>query len=271
MPDGFSFRVSLGETGEAFSCSTKTGNAAAFREAYEAVSGAAAGRTETEIRQLLAGELRSRNIGLLPDMIDLLAAGLAAGDASIAVGEWEEHGLPHERPGRASSLIGKVMGRILARHIGEGEMREVMKEAFATSPVLAGLLHPAPPDPGLYVPEPGRQPAPAEVIADPDLAERMPWLTERPSERMPRSAMPIVSFDVVSFDVRLEEDDGTVIVRAFSDRIGELRVTDGEAYLPHIRSARAQGKVLAAMASSHITGRRSLRVTIRLGHAPDLC
>jgi hypothetical protein len=269
MPDGFSFRVSFGERGEAFSCSCKMGDAAGFREALEAVRGAAAGRDEARIRQLLAGELRSRNIGLLRGDIDRLAAGIAAGDASITVGGWGEHDLRHERAGLVSSLIGKVIGRAVARRIGQGAVREIMREAATASPVWSELLHPGPPDPGRYVPEPGREPAPAEVIADPDLAERMPWLVERPSERPPwmsRSAMR-----TVTFEARLAEDDGTVIVRAFSDRIGELSVTDGEAYLPHIRSARAQGKVLAAMASSHITGRRSLRVTIRLGHAPDLC
>lgn len=94
-----------------------------------------------------------------------------------------------------------------------------------------------------------------EVIADPDLAERMPWLVERPFERLPgmlRSALR-----TFSFDARLEEDDGTVIVRAFSGRIGRLSATDAEAYLPHIRSARAQGKVVAALASGRITGPRS--------------
>jgi hypothetical protein len=269
MPDGFSFRVSFGETGEAFGCSTKTGDAAGFRQAYEAVRGAAAGRDEAEIRQLLAGELRSRNISLLPDMIDLLAAGIAAGDASITVGGWGEADLPHERPGLASSLIGKVIGRVLARHIGESEIKEVMREAVTMSPVLSRLVHPGAPDPDLYVPEPGQEPAPAEVIVDPDLAERMPWLVERPSERLP--GIPRSALRTFSFDARLEEDDGTVIVRAFSGRIGRLSATDAEAYLPHIRSARAQGKVVATMASSRITGHRSLHVTIGLGRAPGLC
>ena len=270
MPDGFSFRVSFGETGESFGFSTKTGDAAGFREACEAVRGAAAGRDEAKIRQLLAGELRSRNIGLPPNIIGLLAAGIVAGDASITVGDWGEADLPDERPGLASSLIGKVIGRVLARHIGVGEsqIREVMREAVTMSPVLSRLVQPGPPDPDLYVPEPGRQPAPAEVIADPDLAERMPWLVE-PPERLP--GMPRSAMHTFSFDARLEEDDGTVIVRAFSDRIGRLSATDAKAYLPHIRSARALDKVVAAMATGRITGRRSLHVTIRLGCAPDPC
>ena len=175
MPDGFSVRISFGETGEAFSFSSKRGDAADFREAYEAVRAAAVGRNEAEIRQLLADELRSRNVGTLPDMIGVLAAGIAA-DGDISVGGWAEVDLPDERPGLVGSLIGKVIGRVLARRIGEGEVREMMREAVAMSPVLSRLAHPDPPDPDLYVPEAGREPAPAEVITDPDLAERMPWL-----------------------------------------------------------------------------------------------
>ena len=271
MPDGFSFRASFGETGESFGFGTRTGDAASFREACEAVRGAAAGRDEAEIRQLLAGELRSRNIDLPPNIIGLLGAGIAAGDASITVGDWGEHDLPHEQPGLAASLIGKVIGGVLARRIGIGDsqIREVMKESVTMSPVLSRLVQPGPPDPDLYVPEPGRQPAPAEVIVDPDLAERMPWLVEPPSERLP--GMPRSAMRTFSFDARLEEDDGTVIVRAFSSRIGRLSATDAEAYLPHIRSARAQDKAVAAMATGRTTGRRSLHVTIRLGCAPDLC
>jgi hypothetical protein len=224
MPDGFSFRVSFAQAGEAFSCSTRMGD----------------------------------------------AAGIAAGDASITVGRWGEHDLRHERPGLVGSLIGKVIGRALAHHIGEAQIREMMREAATASPVLSGLLHPGPPDAGLYVPDPGREPASAEVIADPDLAERMPWLAERPRPSELPPGMSRSAMRTVSFDARLEDDDGTVIVGAFSGRIGRLSSADAEAYLPHLRSARAQGKVAAAMASSRTCGRRSLHVTIRLERAPGL-
>jgi len=66
-------------------------------------------------------------------------------------------------------------------------------------------------------------------------------------------------------------NEGTVIVRAFSGRIGRLSAGDAEAYLPHIRSARLHDKVVAAMATGRITGRNSLHVTVRLGRAPDIC
>ena len=271
MPDGFSFRVSFGETGEAFSCGSRMGDAADFREAYEAATRAAAGRDEAEIRQLLAGELRSRNIDLPPHMIGLLAASIAIGGADITVGEWGELDLPPDRPGLASSLIGKVVGRVLARKFGEGQMGELMREVLTASPALSRLVHPdpGPPDSRLYIPEPGREPTPAEVIVDPDLAERMPWLVELPSERPP--GIPRSALGTFSFEVRLEEDDGMVIVRTSSGRIGKLSARDAEAHLPHIRSAREQDKVVAATATGRITGRRSLHVTVRLGRVPGVC
>jgi len=265
MPDGFSFRVSFGEPGETFSYSSRAGDVAGFRDACEAAREAAAGRDEAEIGELLAGELRSRDIGLPPCVIGLLAAGIADPDASITVGGWDElSGPAAERPGLAASLIGKVIGRLFARQI-----TELTREAATASPVLSRLVRQDGPDPGLYAPGPGRPPAPAEVIVDLDLAERMPWLVQRPSELppgMPRSAMR-----TFSFQARLEEDEGTVIVRAFSGRIGRLSAGDAEAYLPHIRSARLQEKVVAAMATGRITGRNSLHVTVRLGRAPDIC
>ncbi len=269
MPDGFSFRVSFGETGEAFSYGSRMGDAAGFGEAYEAATRAAPGSDEAEIRQLLAGELRSRNIGLPSHMIGLLAASIAIGGADITVGEWGELDLPPDRPGLASSLIGKVAGRVLARKFGKGQMRELMREVLTASPALSRLVHPGPPDPRLYIPEPGREPAPAEVIVDPDLAERMPWLVELPSERPP--GMPRSALRTFSFEARLEEDDGMVIVRTSSGRIGKLSARDAEAYLPHILSAREQDKAIAATAAGRIAGRRSLHVTVRLGRVPGVC
>jgi hypothetical protein len=269
MPDGFSFRVSFGETGEAFSYGSRIGDAAGFREAYEAATRAAPGRDEAEIRQLLAGELRSRNIDLPPHMISLLAASIAIGGADITVGEWGELDQPPDPPGLVSSLIGKVVGRVLARKFGEGQMRELMREVLTASPALSRLMQSGTPDPRLYIPEPGREPAPSEVIVDPDLAERMPWLVELPSERPP--GIPRSALRTFSFEARLEEDDGMVIVRTSSGRIGKLSGRDAEAYLPHIRSARERDKVVAAMATGRITGHRSLHVTVRLGRMPGVC
>jgi hypothetical protein len=127
-----------------------------------------------EIRQMLAGELGSRNIVPPPAIIEILAAGIAAG-------------------GREDPLLSR--------------------------------LHPHPLGLDLYFPGPGQSPAPAQVILDPDIAERMPWLLELPpgmsSARGPSS-----------FAAWLEESAGTVVVCHSPGRIGTLSAADAEAYLP---------------------------------------
>jgi hypothetical protein len=258
MPDGFSVHVTFG-TGETFTNSSRMGDAAGLREACEAVMAVAAGKDEAEISQLLAGELRSRDMVLDPGLIGILAAGIADGDASITFGAWvESDDLPDgPRPGLLGSLAGKVIGRIFAAQI-----KEVTREAVAASPVLSRLMRPAPPDPRRYVPEPGQEPTAAEVISEPDLAERVPWLLDHPSEGLPGT--PRSAVDTFSFEALLEEEGDMVIVRAFSERIGRLNPQDAEAYAAHIRSAWLRDQFVAATATSHITGHRSLRVTVRL-------
>jgi hypothetical protein len=77
MPDGFSFHLRYGDTGETFSSTSSTGDADSFRDACEAVKESAAGRDETEIRQILVSELRSRDINLtMPGMVDVLATAI---------------------------------------------------------------------------------------------------------------------------------------------------------------------------------------------------
>jgi hypothetical protein len=134
-----------------------------------------------------------------------------------------------------------------------------MKEAVATSPFLS-RLHPHPESLDLYFPEPGQSPAPAELIVDPDIAERMPWLLEP----LPPGK------DAWSFAVWLEEAEGAVVVRHQPGRIGTLGAKDSEAYLPHVRAARAQDKVMAAMANPRITASGSFHATIRPGSFCDI-
>jgi hypothetical protein len=207
-------------------------------------------------------------------LIDELSVGNAR-DAEITVGGWED--VPDsalERTGRAGRLIGKMIGLATPREI----KKQLTMNVIANSPVLSQFMRPDPADPGAhapepgrpgpgrdvpgrYVPGPGREPAPAEVIVDADLAERMPWLIERPPlpPGMPQSALR-----TFSFDVQLDEDDGTVIVSAFDGRIGTLNGKDASEYVPHIRSGRAQDKTVTATATGRVIGRRSLRVTVRL-------
>jgi len=249
MPDGFSFRVRYGDGGS-FGHHSLEGDEAGFRAAVEAAGSAAAGKDEAEVRELLAAELRARNIALPPPMIGLLAFGIADSGASVVIGGPEEsYDEPHYRPGPVGSLVGKVIGRVFARQAGE-----LARGVFQADPVLSRLTRA---DPRIYVPEAGAEPAAADVVADPDLAERMPWLFELPPGR-PRDTP-------VWFHATLAEDDGAVVVRDYGGRrLGVLRATDAAAYLPHLRSARAQDKAADASGSVRITGHRSLRITIRL-------
>jgi len=52
-------------------------DAVQFRDACEAVRASAAGKDEAEIRQMLTGELRSRDVLPPPAIIELLAASIA--------------------------------------------------------------------------------------------------------------------------------------------------------------------------------------------------
>jgi hypothetical protein len=255
MPDGFSLHVRFAETGETFDYMSATGDPSGVRDAYAAVKGSTAGMDEPEIRQMLARELTSRAIDLTPDAIGVLAACVTASGATIAIGDPQE---PRDLPqaGLVHSIVGKITGRIFAR-----EVRELGREAITTSPIMSRLMPPVSPDSGRYAPGPGQRPAPAAVVVDPDTAQRMPWLLELPTEwpaGMPRSAMRDLSFEA-----RLEEEDNAIAVYAFSDHIGELDATDAEAYLPHVRSARIQGKPVVVAANRRITRRGSLHITVR--------
>jgi hypothetical protein len=194
----------------------------------------------------------------MPGMVDVLATAIAASDAIITVrGPEEPPFLAPERPGLALSLLGKIIGWVLVPRPGE-----LMKEALAGSQVLPHLIQPDPSDPSLYIPDPGQGPPP-DVITDPDLAERLPWL--EPFERQP-AGIPRSAKHTFYFDAYLEEEvDGRGIVRASSGRIGTLSARDAEKYLPHLRFARLQAKRVAAVANGHVTGRRPVHVTVRLG------
>jgi hypothetical protein len=271
MPDGFSFRVNFSDTDEMWRFNSRACDAADFRAAYEAVIAAAAGRAETEIRDLLFAELWSRDIDLEPHLVGSLAACVVADDdANVAIGDWGEFDTPVEPVRTIHLLIGKVIGRVLTRHFGEDAVREmnreIMRGAVTSSRILSRLVRRDAPGPDRYVPEAGQEPSPAEVIIDPDLSERMPWLMtplpEIPGRRRRRSAER-----TTSLEIGLKEDDGTVVVFYSAGRVGVLSATDSEAYLWHIRSARAQNKVIAAVASLRIVGPAQLRATVSLGPA----
>jgi hypothetical protein len=243
-----------------------------FQEACEAVQRSAAGKDVAEIRQMLNGEFRSRDILVPPPVIGLVAT-------SIAGGSYDADGQPSfpEEPGWPGRAAGWVFRRLFARRLFGDDPCELPATLISQAPEMSWLAGDVP-DPGRYVPAPGDSPAPAQVILDPDLRDRMPWLFELPPEvppdfppgmpRMPsgsRHARHSRSRQDVSLMVQLEDDGSTVAVRHEPGRIGTLSTRDAPVYLPHLHAARSQGKMVAAMATLRITGRDSPRIIIRLG------
>lgn len=166
-------------------------------------------------------------------------------------------------PGLVDRLIGAVIRRVV--RVSE---EDLLKHAVA----WRGLLRPPDGEPAgrrLYVPEPGQEPAPAEVITDPDLAVRLPGLRERQWPGAPpemQREMQHQARRARSFwsSARLEEDGDEVVVRAFHERIGKLKPADAEVYAAHLRSARLNDQFVAAVVVGRITGRRSLRVIVSI-------
>jgi hypothetical protein len=161
----------------------------------------------------------------------------------------------------ARFLFGWVIRRLVGPSAGEAAVRTFMAS------------------PNRYIPDPGQEPAPAEIIIDPDLAERLPGLLDRGMPQMP--AMPrSASF---SFSAKLEEDGDALIVSAFPERtwepdeggnghfavrswerIGRLSPADADVYRTHLRTARLRGQSVAATVSGRKKGRRLRGVTVRL-------
>jgi hypothetical protein len=157
---------------------------------------------------------------------------------------------------------------------GDG-LDELTRNLISASADLSWLLENAP-DPGRYVPGPGNSPPPAQLILDPGLEDRMPWLFDLPPDAPPpglipawlpsgeQHARPPRSHQEMSIDVLLEEEGGAVVVRHGPGRVGTLSGTDAPAYLPHLNAARSQRKAVTAVATLHVTGSGSPRFTVRL-------
>jgi len=216
-------------------------------EACEAVQAAAAGKDKAAIRRMLTAELRSREADLPPGLFDVLVKQIAAG--TYAPGE------PVVSVRRTGLLrvpfIGEAIGHLFrpafeeaGRQVSAGlsghdGVRVPEREAW---PALS-RMYPRPPGRGLYAPAPEEVPPPARLIRDPDLRERMPELFEDlPLAPWPPGKPPAM----YAVSVWLEDSGGMVAVCGKPGRIGILDAEDAEAYLPLVRSAHAQDKVVAA-------------------------
>lgn len=238
-------------------------------EACEAVQAVAAGKSKAAIRRMLTAEFRARDVSLPPPLFDVAVNQIAAGtfvpgDPLVSV--------------RCSGLlslpfIGKAIGRrleptleALREHISEvgiehgvARVSEHIADAW---PVLSGTL-PCPPGRDLFAPAPEDTPPPARLMPDPDLHERIPELFKAPPPPPRWSGMPPSAEAELVF-AWLEESGGTVAVCCQPGRIGVLNAEDAGAYLPLVRSAHAQGKVVAATADIRVTAHGLLPATVRV-------
>lgn len=242
-----------------------------IQEACEAVQAAAAGKSRAEIRRMLVEEFRSREVDLPSDLMDALVKQIATGTyvpggPLVSVHRTGLLRLPFFRKAIRDALESAV-----AEHGWEGVVQpgvvRVSEHLADAWPMLSGTL-PHPPGRGLYAPEPDEVPPPARVIPDRDLRTRMPELFESP----PPPPMPMLSglpspdgADLVF--AWLEDSGGAVAVCCPPGRLGILNPEDAEAYLPLVRIASAQDKVVAATADIRVTAGRLLPATVRV--VPD--
>jgi hypothetical protein len=165
---------------------------------------------------------------------------------------------PFPEPGRAGRLIGRL--------IKGSPMPEEVREAIRASQVQPGRDQ----EPGVlhfYMPEPGQEPAPAEVDIDPDLAERLPRLLDQErAGASPQFQRHLRNDRAFRLHAVLEEEGDDVVVRAFKQRIGRLTPADAEVYAAHLRSARLSHQLAFVLVRGSLVGRRPSGVTVNFMH-----
>jgi hypothetical protein len=219
-------------------------------EACKTGQAAAAGQDEAAIRRMLTAELRSREVDLPPGLLNVIVEQIAAGNYTPGVPI-----LSVRRPGLINvPFIGPSIGHLFRPALQE-HARRISPELFEDDGVgvtehdvrsARFRMYPRPPDRDLYAPTPEEVPPPARLIPDADLRERMPELFEDPplAPGPPGSEPPTM----YAVSVWLEDSGGMVAVCDRPGRLGILDAEDAEAYLPLVRSAHAQDKVVAAQA-----------------------
>jgi hypothetical protein len=186
----------------------------------------------------------------------------------------EDDDLPEmPKPGLIGKLAGRMLRRALAPHAPEmmqEVMATVMRQAAGEVPDLAEAMRRAAADPSRYVPEPGQEPPPAEVIADPGLAKRIPGLLNRPPlppDGLPDAPLPPpmqLPRSVFLFSATLEEDGDLIVVRTSGERIGQLNPAGAEAYGPHLEAARLRDQVVRVTVRGRMNRGRLSHVTVQL-------
>jgi hypothetical protein len=235
-------------------------------EACEAVQAAAGGKSKATIRRLLTAQFQARGASLPAPLFEQAVRQIAAGTYV--------RGAPLISVRRGGLLrlpfIGKAMGRPLQSaldvlsHEGmqPGVFRVSDHVAYAWQLVSGALPHP--PGRALFAPTPDGVPPPARLIPDPDLRERIPGLFEDPPPPPKWVGVPPPAQGTLFF-VWLEEGEGEdVMVCCPPGRIGLLAAESADAYLPLVRWAHVQDKVVAATADIRLTDKGVAPVTVRV-------
>jgi hypothetical protein len=219
-----------------------------IREACEAVRAHAAGKDKAAIRRMLTEELRSREVFLPPDVLDVVVEQIAAGTyvpgEPIVSVHW-------------AGLLRVPFARKALRHMFRPVFDEfdslLSSELFGpegekgTGHDLWSALSrtfPHPPGRELYSAAPDEVPPPAQLIPDPF---KLPPSPPGPHGEPPQPWPVIAAW--------LEDSGGTIAVHEQRGHIGVLNAGDSEAYLPLVRAAHAQDQVVAAAAEIRVTAR----------------
>lgn len=214
-------------------------------EACQAVQAAATGKSKAAVRRMLAAEFQARDISLPPPLVEVAVDQIAAGTYVP--------GQPLVSVRRSGLLTWPFIGKAIRRRMEPAlaAMQEHITENGIEPGVVRVTAHvadawpfasrtlPRPSGRDLFAPAPADVPPPARLIPDPDLRERIPELFAAP---------PPLSAETELVFAWLEESGGVVAVSCPPGRIGVLNAADAETYRPLVRSAHAQGKVVAATA-----------------------
>ena len=221
-----------------------------IREACEAVQAHAAGKEKAAIRRMLTEELRSREVFLPPDVLDVVVEQIAAGtyvpgEPIVSVHWAGLLRMPFARKALRQMFrpVFDEFDSLLSSEVFGSEGRRGTGHDLRSA---LSRMYPHPPGRGLYAAAPEEVPPPAPLTPDPDLRERMPDLFNLPPSPPGPHGEPPQPWPVIA--AWLEDSGATIAVHEQHGHIGVLNAEDAGAYLPLARAAHAQDEVVPAAA-----------------------